>query len=479
MNEQVADIQEILKSLNDKVSSLQQTVSEQGTEISRLNRLDGLHRKEMHEAKLTIAALMEENVDLKERLSKYEKPELNSTNSSTPPTGESIKAKVIRRTKSLRTKSGKKSGGQPGHQGHTLRTNEEPDETVEHSPCFCQHCGKSLEDVPARKVRKSQVVDIEMPRVKTTEHLYFEKVCSCGHHNKVDAPNYRIAYGRNLRAMVVYLLHVQCLSMERVAETVSDFFHRNISQGTVNNIVKEIGKKAEFAYEEIRKRIEKSPVVGADETGAAVGKELHWNWIFQTDVLTYVYQLKSRGIAAIDAKFSNGLPDTALVTDRHGSYFKMNVRKHQVCLAHLLRNAEYLNELDEGQDWSKRFQKCIRDAIALRKTKDVTVKKIKNMENKMSKLLTESLTHLHKDFETFKKGIYKVKDYLFTFLSDFSIPYDNNASERGVRKIKVKQKVSGCFRTDEGADVFAQIHSIVETAKKNGNSKYEAILAMI
>lgn len=479
MKEQVIDIQEILRSLNDKVSSLQQTVSEQGTEISRLNRLDSLHQKEMHEAKQTIAALTKENADLKARLSKYEKPELNSTNSSTPPTGESIKAKAIRRTKSLRTKSGRKSGGQPGHQGHTLPTNEKPDEIVGHSPCFCQHCGKSLEDVPARKVRKSQVVDIEMPRVKTTEHQYFEKVCPCGHHNKVDAPNCRVAYGKNLRAMIVYLLHVQCLSMERVAETVSDFFHRNISQGTVNNIVKEIGKKAEFAYDEIRKRIERSPVVGADETGAAVGKELHWNWIFQTDVLTYVYQLKSRGIAAIDAKFPNGLPDTALVTDRHGSYFKMKVRKHQVCLAHLLRNAEYLNELDEGQDWSRRFQKCIREAIALRKTRDVTVKKIKSIENRMSKLLTESLTHLHNDFETFKKGIYKVKDHLFTFLSDFSIPYDNNASERGVRKIKVKQKVSGCFRTDEGADVFAQIHSIVETAKKNGNSKYEAILAMI
>lgn len=479
MNEQVTDIKEILKSLNAKVSSLQQTVSEQGTEISRLNRLDSLHQKEMHEAKLEIAARDKEISDLKERLSKYEKPELNSTNSSTPPTGESIKAKAIRRTKSLRKKSSKKSGGQPGHKGYTLMTNDEPDEIVGHSPCFCQHCGKSLEDIPAQKIRKTQVIDIEMPKVKTTEHHYFEKVCSCGHHNKVDAPNYRVSYGKNLRAMVVYLLHVQCLSMERVSETVSDFFHRKISQGTVSNIIKEIGKKSEFAYEEIRKRIEKSPVAGADETGAAVGKELHWNWIFQTDVLTYVYQMKSRGIKAIDAKFPDGLPNTALVTDRHGSYFKMKVKKHQVCLAHLLRNAEYLNELDEEQDWSKRFQKCLRDAIALRKSKIVTARKIKGLENKMSKLLTESLTHLHKDFETFKKGIYKVKDYLFTFLTDFSIPYDNNASERGVRKIKVKQKVCGCFRTDEGADIFAQIHSIVETAKKNGNSKYAAILAMI
>lgn len=479
MNEQVTDIKEILKSLTEQVVSLQQTVSEQGTEISRLNRLGSLHQKEMHEARLTIAARDKEIAELKERLSKYEKPELNSTNSSTPPTGESIKAKAIRRTKSLRKKSTKKSGGQFGHKGCTLMTNDVPDEIVEHSPCFCQHCGKSLEDIPAKKVRKSQVVDIEMPKMKTTEHQCFEKVCTCGHHNKVDAPNCRVSYGKNLRAMVVYLLHVQCLSMERVAETVSDFFHRKISQGTVSNIIKEIGKKSEFAYEEIRKRIEKSPVAGADETGAAVGKELHWNWIFQTDVLTYVYQKKSRGIAAIDAKFPHGLPNTTLVTDRHGSYFKMKVKKHQVCLAHLLRNAEYLNELDEGQDWSRRFQHCLRDAIALRKAKNVTIKKIKKIEDKMGQLLTESLTHLHKDFETFKKGIYKVKDYLFTFLSDFSIPYDNNASERGVRKIKVKQKVSGCFRTDEGADIFAQIHSIVETAKKNGNSKYATILAMI
>lgn len=242
--------------------------------------------------------------------------------------------------------------------------------------------------------------------------------------------------------------------------------------------LKEVGQKAKYAYEEIRKRVEKSAVVGADETGASVNKEHHWNWIFQRDLLTYVYQLKSRGIAAIDDKFPNGLPSTTLVTDRHGSYFKMNVKKHQVCLAHLLRNAEYLNELDEKQTWSKRFLQCIRDAIDLRKNQKVTEKKVNRIVGVMDALLTENLQQLHEDFETFKKGIYKVKDYLFTFLSDFAVPYDNNARER-CPKIKVKQKVSGCFRTDDGADIFAKIHSIAETAKKNGNSKFEAILAMI
>lgn len=295
----------------------------------------------------------------------------------------------------------------------------------------------------------------------------------------MDAPNCRISYGKNLRAMVVYLVHVQCLSMQRAAETVSDFFRREISEGTVGNILKEVGQKANYAYEEIRKRVENSDVVGADETGASVNKEHHRNWVFQTDLLTYVYQQKSRGIAAIDGKFPNGSPNTTLVTDRHGSYFKMKVKRHQVCLAHLLRNAEYLNELDEKQTWSKRFQQCVRDAIDLRKNQKVAKKKASRIVGVMDALLTENLQQLHEDFETFKKGIYKVKDYLFTFLSDFTVSYDNNASERGVRKIKVKQKVSGCFRTDDGADIFAKIHSIAETAKKNGNSKFEAILAMI
>ena len=252
-----------------------------------------------------------------------------------------------------------------------------------------------------------------------------------------------------------------------------------MSEGTIQNILKGNSAKSDNAYEEIRKRIECAPVVGADETGAAVEKQLHRNWIFQTDALTYVYQLKSRGQEAVDSKFPNGLPHSTLVTDRKQTYFKMNVKDHQVCLAHLLRNAEYLNELDTKQDWSRRFIHLLAHAIDLRRNKTITQRKIKVLKTKMKNLLGESLSHLDEEFERFKKGILKVKDYLFTFLSNPLVPYDNNASERGVRKIKVKQKVSGCFRTDEGADDFAKLHSIAETAMKNGNSKFNAILAVV
>ena len=109
----------------------------------------------------------------------------------------------------------------------------------------------------------------------------------------------------------------------------------------------------------------------------------------------------------------------------------MNVKDHQVCLAHLLRNAEYLNELDSNQDWSRRFIQLIEHSIVLRREGNITSRKIKVLKTKMKNLLDESLTHLDNEFEKFKRGILKVKDYLFTFLSNPSVPYDNNASERG------------------------------------------------
>ena len=125
---------------------------------------------------------------------------------------------------------------------------------------------------------------------------------------------------------------------------------------------------------------------------------------------------------------------------------------------------------------TKSFEKILIEVIILFM---VIPRKIKVLKTKMKNLLGESLTHLDNEFEKFKRGILKVKDYMFTFLSNPSVPYDNNASERGVRKIKIKQKVSGCFRTDGGADDFAKLHSIAETAMKNGNSKFNAILAVV
>ena len=493
MARQCTDIDEILRSINHRLRKLEKSDSEKTEEIGRLNRVICQKDKEIHNLKVELASSKSDLADAKTRIkelegeepaeeddssSSSEKPEKNSSNSSVPPSQESIAARELRRTKSLRKPSGKPSGGQPGHKGSTLQSVCTPDRIIKHEPAYCKCCGRPLDGIAYRKIRKTQIVDIKFV-VETTEEQYYEKVCQCGCVNNCDAPNCRIKYGDNIRALVSYLNVVQCIPFKRIAELISDLCGQRISEGTVQNILKGNSAKSDKTYDEIRKRIECAPVVGADETGAAVGKQLHWNWIFQTDALTYVYQLKSRGQEAVDSKFPNGLPHSTLVTDRKQTYFKMNVKDHQVCLAHLLRNAEYLNELDAKQDWSRRFIHLLAHAIDLRRNKTITQRKINVLKTKMKNLLGESLSHLDDEFERFKKGILKVKDYLFTFLSNPLVPYDNNASERGVRKIKVKQKVSGCFRTDSGADDFAKLHSIVETAMKNGNSKFNAILAVV
>ena len=492
MAKKCTDIEDVLRLINQRLRKLEKSDSEKNEEIGRLNRVIGRKDVEIHNLKMELASTKSELADAKSRVKELEddnddeddssnapgKPEKNSSNSSIPPTQESIAARELRRTKSLRKPSGKPSGGQPGHKGSTLQSVSTPDRIIKHEPAYCKCCGRSLDGVQYRKIRKTQVIDIKFV-VETSEERYYKKVCECGCVNNCDAPNCRIKYGDNIRALVTYLNVVQCIPFKRIAELVSDLSGQKISEGTVQNILRENSGKANAAYEEIRKKLEHAPVVGADETGASVGKELHWNWIFQNDALTYVFQMKSRGMEAIDTIFPNGLPNSTLVTDRHHSYFKMKVKEHQVCLAHLLRNAEYLNELDTRQDWSRRFLRLIRHSMDIRRDSCITPRKIKILKTKMKNLLGESLTHLDDEFERFKRGILKVKDYLFTFLTNPNVPYHNNASERGVRKIKIKQKISGGFRTDDGADDFAKLHSIAETAMKNGNSKFNAILAVV
>lgn len=428
MARQCTDIAKVLRSINQRLRKLEKSDSEKTEEIGRLNRVICQKDKEIHKLKLELTSTKSDLADAKTRIKELEdendekddsagssgKPEKNSSNSSVPPSQESIAARELRRTKSLRKPSDKPSGGQPGHKGSTLQSVSTPYRIIKHEPAYCKCCGRPLDGIEYRKIRKTRIIDIKFV-VETTEEQYYEKVCQCGCVNNCDAPNCRIKYGDNIRALVSYLNVVQCIPFKRIAELISDLCGRRMSEGTIQNILKGNSAKSDNAYEEIRKRIECAPVVGADETGAAVGKQLHWNWIFQTDALTYVYQLKSRGQEAVDSKFPNGLPHSTLVTDRKQTYFKMNVKEHQVCLAHLLRNAEYLNELDTKQDWSRRFIHLLAHAIDLRRNKTITQRKIKALKTKMKNLLGESLSHLDEEFERFKKGILKVKDYLFTF----------------------------------------------------------------
>ena len=173
-------------------------------------------KSELAVAKKRIKELEEDGDDTSSTTGKPEK------NSSIPPSQESIASRELRRPKSLRKPSGKPSGGQPGHKGHTLQTIAEPDVIVKHEPVYCKCCGRLLIDIPCQKIRKTQIVDVKVV-VETCEEQYYEKVCECGCVNNCEAPNCRIKYGENLRALVTYLNVVQCIPFKRIAELIPQF----------------------------------------------------------------------------------------------------------------------------------------------------------------------------------------------------------------------------------------------------------------
>lgn len=465
MKEQVLDIALVLKSINGKI--------------------DGL-TKQLECAHEEIAVLKKENTILKERLAVYETPK-DSHNSSIPPTKDSLaaqadKSKKLLATRSLREKSGKPNGGQTGHKGTTLEMASEPDSIIEHQSYFCPRCGNDLSSIEGTVVEIRQVFDIPMyVRPIVREHQVIGKQCNCGHCCQADFPKEvrsRVSYGTNIRALVTYLNCIHCVPYNRLTELLRDCFGVNLSQGTIDNILKDMSGKSLWAYNEIRNRIEQSSVVGADETGENINGELHWMWAWQTDKLTYIHSDKSRGKPAIEKQFKNGLPKTTLVTDRHSSYFNMNVADHQLCLAHILRELTYLSELDTKQTWSSQLAELIREAIHKRKTESWEKIDRNSILDRFKNLLTICTDNLHHKVITIIKSLTKHKEFIFKFLFDPDVPYENNASERAVRNLKVKQKVSGMFKSHEGANTYCQIHSITQTAKKNNQNPFLAILAV-
>jgi transposase len=240
-------------------------------------------------------------------------------------------------------------------------------------------------------------------------------------------------------------------------------------------MLESVRTSASSIYEQIRKRIESSTVVGADETGLNINGKQHWKWSFQTDSLTYVYPDASRGKVAIDKHFPNGLPNSWLVTDRHSSYFNMKVKGNQICLAHLLRELTYLEELEPQEPWPKEMKNLLREAIHKRKREDWGKIDREKIIKRFEKLIYGALKCVNREIENLRKSLIKHQDNVFRFLFYPKIPYDNNASERSIRPMKLKQKVSGAFRSFQGAVTYAVIHSIADTARKNNQSPFLAL----
>ena len=469
VKQQIDDISEILRGLSEQLGEMQRTIDSQHAEICSLNR--------------NVDKLLKENRELRRRLEKYEKPPKDSGNSSTPPSKEPMKSEVERRTKSLRQKSDKPIGGQKGHEGTTRKMVANPDEIVNVHAQYCQSCGRDLSDIEGELDYVTQEVDLPPIMPVYRERRFYKKICSCGCCNRGYEPRRKggnaIVFGRKIRAIATYLSVVQCMPYERLQSLFATMFNVSISQGTLANIVREMLDKSKPAIALIERLVKESSVVGFDESGCYCSGKLNWSWIAQTAYLTLVFRGSGRGAKVLEDRFGDSLKNMVAVTDRHSAYFAIDFLNNQVCLAHLLRNLEYLNDIDKEQTWAKEVQALLREAIHWRNEKPTELIPAKGWLERLDELLKKNLDHLRKEFNELKRGLIKCRDYIFSFLENPAIPSDNNASERGIRKLKVKQKISGCFRSDTGADAFHAIHSVADTAWKNNQSPLEAILALV
>lgn len=435
--------------------------------------------KGYQELHIVIAALMQkvdelslENAELKNRLAKYETPK-NSNNSSIPPSKDENRPQ----RRSLREQTGRKPGGQKGREGNTLKMAEVPGTVEQHMPGYCNCCGADVSNVSHEFVGKRQVFDIPEIKIHVTEHQVFKKRCNaCGHETTGSFPAQAkapVSYGNNIESLIGYLHTRQYIPFKRMQEFFNNVLHVPISEGGIHYLLGKLAKKAKPAYEMIKNKLalETGGFIGSDETGVKVGGEKYWAWTWQNDEATFITITDNRAQRSITETFGAGFENAVLVHDCWKSHFNTQALSHQICMAHLLRDLNYLTER-YNHKWSRICKTLFKTALGLKNQMGgtdyfITQPKRSLIEKRLDKLLGYSLPNNHDELVSFQRRLVKYRNYLLTFLYHQKVPPDNNASERAIRNIKVKQKVSGQFKSPNGAFIFAVLRSVTDTVLKN------------
>ncbi len=440
-----------------------------------------------------ITELESEIQELKARLSQ------NSQNSHKPPSSDGLK-KPKRKGKntSLRRKSGRKSGGQKGHKGSTLEMSSNPDRIENHPVHDCQGCGASLENIEATEELARQLFDVEQPIVKCTEHRAEVKVCpSCQHSNVGQFPDHvtqPVQYGPNIKSFLVYLNQYQFIPYARVKEMFKDIFGHSISEGTLSNTIETAYNRLSSYAEVLKEALKNVPILGHDETSLRVSGTLRWLHVACTEFLTYYGLHKKRGKEAMDE--IGILPNFkgSLIHDCWIAYFSYG-KNHGLCNAHLLRELLGIQE-QSGHKWACEMEKLllkIKKQVENNPINGLSQNQIASFERQYDSVLKRGFAEelktrppdpppkktRGKPKQTKAKNLLdrldKHRRYVLAFMYDPEIPFDNNQSERDGRMMKVKQKISGCFRSEEGGKRFCRIRSYISTSRKNGQPVFEAI----
>ncbi len=488
-------------------------------EISSLKKENSELKKENKTTKF-------ENDTLKQIVKDFQdKESIDSHNSSKPPSTDNVKIKI----KSLREKTGKKKGGQKGHKGITLELSPNPNKIINVDPNICECCGKDLSNIKSNKTIRRQVYDIPPILVQIIEYRINEKKCGCGHINQGKAPKNitnSVQYGENLKALIAYMNNYHIIPYKRTKKFLSVLLKHDISLGTIFNINKELYHLLEPWEKNTKNKLVNSPVGHSDESGikgfveGIVKKK--WLHVFSTSDLTYYTIHKSRGKKAIEDM--NIIPNFngTLVHDFFSTYLSYDNCIHAFCNQHILRD---LQRVIDTSYWEKKWAKKMKNhlyyiksvvdrAKAKGKTQldDSTIKRLSDRYDKILKegkkcynipsikgLITKdknkSSIHIpliddelppppkvknkkkKEKKQSFGKNLYdrllKYKDPILLFMYDFNVPFTNNQAETDIRMIKLKQKISGCFRSVSGEKYFCCARSFISTMIKQDLNIFE------
>lgn len=441
-----------------------------------------------------IAELMAEVTELKAEVTELKaRVAMNSRNSSKPPSSDGY-AKPA--PKSRRTRSGKKPGKQPGDPGRHLAQRDDPDATVIHSPRHCTGCGNDLADAAVVGMVRRQVFDLPPVALLCTEHQAERRRCGCGTETTATFPPDATApacYGPALRAYVCYLVTRQHIPIARVAELLRDTYAAAVSTGTIVAMVEEGAAMLDEFLAHITTRLQDSNVVHADETGLRVNAALAWVHSVSTTALTLYHLDPKRGTAAMDAMGVLEHLSGVLVHDGWVPY------RHYTNVNHALCNAHHLRELDAAagtanQAWASDMIGLLCDTwqqVCTAKTNGTSGLDAGELNRILTAYQTIIAAGHHTNpppAPTGKRGRPKrtkaanlllrldthTSDVL-RFATDFGVPFDNNLAERDIRMVKVHQKISGGFRSTQGAQAFLALRSYLSTATKHGVNQLEAL----
>jgi transposase len=414
----------------------------------------------------------------------------DSHNSHIPPSRSSHTP-----VKNMRTKTGKARGGRKGHKGKTLAMVDNPAHTVIHEAAMCARCGKDLSEVLPEGYERRQVFDIPPIILEVTEHKAEKKRCSCGHMNTASFPNNVTApvqYGDNVKSLGIILNAYECVSYDRISELMEHLTGCRINESTLCSLQETLSLQLEDFEEKSKEHLCHSEVIHNDETGISVEGKRKWLHVASSEELTHYAIDGKRGKEATDRIGILPYFQGTSIHDGWKTYIQYCCN-HGLCNAHHVRELTFFEE-EEKAVWARFLKELLLAAKqsvddARQKGKNcLTPETVRDIETAYDRILFDARANIPPPVRTGKRGrikktkqqnfierLLRYKDAALLFVHDFRIPFDNNLAERDVRMIKLKQKVSGTFRSLRGAQYFARIRGYISTVRKNGRNVFEEI----